>query len=341
MNIKPAQLASFCRNPNTDIKCIILFGTNEGLINEWQNKCALAVCEDLNDAFRYSSFEMGQISSDGGEVYGEYHAQSLMGGRRVVVIKNADNNIYPIVKSMLPETKSENLLIISSTSLNTRSSLISWAKERDDIYVVACYEERDDNLAQSAAQMLSERGLRASPDTVQFLASKLSPDHKLNVAEIDKLALYLGDNKNVSIDDVRAVVSDIAGADYEDLCYFVAGGNTLKACAMFERFIKEGAEPASIMRQISYHFLKLLTISTLIAQGKTTEEALKTLRPQLMFYRKDDFLRQLRIWNKERILSALSMLYDCERDCKTTSIPAENVAEYCILRISGAVKKFR
>ena len=52
MNIKPAQLASFCRNPNTDIKCIILFGTNEGLINEWQNKCALAVCEDINDAFR-------------------------------------------------------------------------------------------------------------------------------------------------------------------------------------------------------------------------------------------------------------------------------------------------
>ena len=341
MNIKPAQLASFCRNPNTDIKCIILFGTNEGLINEWQNKCALAVCEDINDAFRCSSFEMGQISSDGGEVNGEYHAQSLMGGRRVVVIKNADNNVYPIVKSMLPETKSENLLIISSTSLNTRSSLISWAKERDDIYVVACYEERDDNLAQSAAQMLSERGLHASPDTVQFLASKLSPDHKLNVAEIDKLALYSGDNKNVSIDDVRAVVSDIAGADYEDLCYFVANGNTLKACAMFERFIKEGAESASIIRQISYHFLKLLNISTLVTQGKTTEEALKTLRPQLMFYRKDDFLRQLRIWNKERILSALSMLYDCERDCKTTSMPAENVAEYCILRISGAVKKFR
>lgn len=340
MNIKPVQLASFCRNPNPDIKCIILFGTNEGLINEWQNKCATAVCEDINDAFRYRSFEMEQISSDGGEVYGEYHAQSLMGGRRAVVIKNADNNLYPIIKNMLPETKSENLLIISSTSLNNRSSLISWAKERDDIYVVGCYEERDDNLVKTAAQMLQERGLHASFDTVQFLASKLSPDHKLNVVELDKLALYSSDNKNITIEDIRAVVGDIAGADYDDLSYFVANGNTLKACAVFERLVKEGNEIATIVRQISYHFVKLLSVSALINEGKNTEEALKSLRPPLMFYRKDDFIRQLKIWNKERILSALSMLYECERDCKTTSVPAESVAEYCILRITGAVKKF-
>jgi DNA polymerase-3 subunit delta len=87
--------------------------------------------------------------------------------------------------------------------------------------------------------------------------------------------------------------------------------------------------------------LKLLGVSALISEGKTTEEALRTLRPPLMFYRKDDFIRQLRVWNKDRIMSALSMLYECERDCKTTGMPQENIAGYCLLRISGAVKKFR
>lgn len=341
MNIKSAQLASFCQNPNPEIKCIILFGTNEGLINEWQNKCATAVCEDTNDGFRYCSFEMEQITKDGGELYGEYHAQSLMGGRRVVVVKNADNSLYQLLKSMLPETKSENLLILSSSSLNTRSSLISWAKDCDNIYVVGCYEDREADISQSVAQMLRERGLQTTPDVLQFLSSKLSPDRKMNMAEIDKLALYLGEKKNVDIADVRACISDIAGADYEDLCYFVAGGNTQKACNAFVRLVKEGEDASTLIRQISYHFMKLMSISALISEGKSTEEALKSLRPPLMFYRKDEFIRQLRIWNKERIFSVLSMLYECERDCKTTGVPAEDIAEYCILRISGAVKKFR
>ena len=340
MNIKPAQLASFCRNPDQKIKCIVLFGTNEGLINEWQNKCAAAVCEDISDSFRYFAFEMEQISATGGDLYGEYHAQSLMGGRRVVVVKNADNSLYPILKNMLPETKSENLLILSSSSLNTRSSLISWAKDCDNIYVVGCYEDREADISQSVAQMLRERGLQTTPDVLQFLSSKLSPDRKMNMAEIDKLALYLGEKKNVDIADVRACISDIAGADYEDLCYFVAGGNTQKACNAFVRLVKEGEDASTLIRQISYHFMKLMSVSALISEGKNTEEALKSLRPPLMFYRKDDFIRQLKVWNKERIISALSMLYECERDCKTTGMPAENLAEYCIMRISGAVKKF-
>lgn len=340
MNIKPAQLVSFCRNPDPKIKCIVLFGTNEGLINEWQNKCAAAVCEDISDSFRYFAFEMEQISATGGDLYGEYHAQSLMGGRRVVVVKNADNSLYQLLKSMLPETKSENLLILSSSSLNTRSSLISWAKDCDNIYVVGCYEDREADISQSVAQMLRERGLQTTPDVLQFLSSKLSPDRKMNMAEIDKLALYLGEKKNVDIADVRACISDIAGADYEDLCYFVAGGNTQKACNAFVRLVKEGEDAATLIRQISYHFMKLMSVSALISEGKNTEEALKSLRPPLMFYRKDDFIRQLKVWNKERIISALSMLYECERDCKTTGMPAENLAEYCIMRISGAVKKF-
>ena len=81
MNFKPAQLDSFCKNPNPDVKCVILFGNNEGTIAMLQKKCAEAVCENIQDAFRCVSLEMSEISKDGQEIYAEYYAQSLMGGR--------------------------------------------------------------------------------------------------------------------------------------------------------------------------------------------------------------------------------------------------------------------
>lgn len=341
MNYKPAQLESFCSNPSPDIKCVILFGTNEGEIATLQKKCAEAICESIDDAFRYQALEMENISKDGGEVYAEFHAQSLMGGRRVVVVKNADNNLAPLLKKIIPETNSDNLLILSSMSLNTKSSLITWAKDRDDVIIVGCYEERAGDIAEEAAKMLREKGLNADVTTMQFLCTKLSPDRKLNQSEIDKLAVFLGERKNVTIDDIRQAVCDVAGANYEDLCYYTANGNTAQACATYDRLIKEGEQTATLIRQLEYHFGKLLSCQALLEDGKSLDETLKSLRPTLMFYRKNDFTKQLKIWNRERLLSALNMLCDCERDCKTTNIPDKQTASYTIMRLAGAVKKFK
>ena len=340
MNFKPEQLERFYKAPNPEVKCVILFGTNEGEIAMLQKKCVEAVCGTANDAFGCTVLQMENISKDGAEIYADYHAQSLMGGRRVTVVKNADNNLAPLLKSMLPDYDGENLLVISSTSLNTKSGLIAWAKDRADVITVGCYEERETDIAEDTVKMLQEYGISADAATIQALTARLSPDRKVNQSEIDKLALYLGERKLATIEDVDVAVSDVAGANFEDLCYYVAGGNVLKACNMFNRLIKEGEEPAILIRQIEYHFSKLLECAAKLEVGTSVDEALKSIRPPLMFYRKNDFMKQLRVWNKERILSALKVLYECERDCKTTGYPAEQVANHTVLRLSGAVKKF-
>lgn len=341
MNYKPYQLENFCKKPSPEIKCIVLFGTNEGEIATLQKKCAEAVCESVNDGFRYCVLNMEDVSKDGGEIYAEFHAQSLMGGRRVVVVKDADNSLTPLLKNMIPETGSDNLLILTSDSLNTKSSLITWGKERSDVILVGCYEEREGDISAQAEKMLREKGLSADVSTLQFLASRLSPDSKLNQSEIDKLEIYLGERKTVTTDDIKNVVSDVVGADFEDLCYYVADGETAKACDTYSRLLKEGNEVATVIRYLEYHFLRLLNCVAKIEEGKNIEEILHTFRPPLMFYRKTSFLKQLRIWNKERLLSALSLFYQSERNCKTTNMMAEQDTGQMILRLSSAVKKFR
>lgn len=342
MNFKPAQFESFCKYPNPDVKCVVLFGTNEGAISTLHKKCAEAVCGSTDDAFHYVLLDMENISKDGAEIYAEFYAQSLMGGRRVIAVKNVDNNLTAFLKNTLPETTSENLLILMSDSLNTKSSLIMWAKDRTDVIIVGCYEEREADIAQETAKMLAEKGLTADVPTIQALCARLSPDSKVNQGEIDKLAMYLDERKVVTLDDVKAAVSDVAGANVEDLCYFTAGGDVAKACNIYNRLVKEGGEPSMLVRQISYHFSKLLDSAAIIAEeGKSADQVIQAMRPPLMFYRKDDYKRQLQMWSKDRILGALRVLYDCERDCKTTGMPAEECASYTIMRLAGAAQKLQ
>ncbi len=337
MNLKPAQLESFCKHPDPAVKCIVLYGSNEGEISMLQKQCAVAACESTDDAFRYCQLRMEDISKDGGEIYAEFHSQSLIGGRRAVVILNADNTLAPLLKSMLPETTSENLLILTSSTLKKNSSLITWAKDRKDVILVGCYEDRETDIAADAEAMLRAKKLTADTTVLQVLSSRLSPDRRLNQSEIDKLEIYMGERKNVMISDIQNAVSDVAGANIEDLCYFTAGGDIARACSMYNRLLKEGEESATLVRQLEYHFERLLETAAQINDGKSADEATKFFN--LIFYRKNDFYKQLRIWNTEQLLSALNMLYECERSCKTTNMPAEQIAGYTILRLAKFAAK--
>ena len=73
------------------------------MISTLSQQFVKAVSPDVYDAFHVSYLEMSDISSDVGTLYAEYNAQSLMGGRRVVVIKEATNLLTKPLKEMLSD----------------------------------------------------------------------------------------------------------------------------------------------------------------------------------------------------------------------------------------------
>ena len=85
--------------------------------------------------------------------------------------------------------------------------------------------------------------------------------------------------------------------------------------------------------------MKLLVCQAGIEKGEGLDKALQRLTPRLIFYRVEAFKQQLRLWNKDKILRALELLYDAEKDCKTTGMPAEDVVIMALLRLSGAAKR--
>ena len=160
-------------------------------------------------------------------------------------------------------------------------------------------------------------------------------------SELDNLITYMGNKKNIDLSDIQTVISDTSASSQEDLCYFVAQGFTEKAVASYNRLVFEGEQPVSLIRTLSYHFMKLLDCAVKMEKGETADKVVFGMRPPLMFFRKNAFLSQLRIWNRMRIMNALALLYQTERECKTTDFPAEQAASFTIMRIANGVKRFR
>lgn len=341
MNIKPEQVETILKSLPQTIRGVVIYGSNEGMVSTLSEAFIKSISSDIYDAFHVSYLDMADVISDIGCLYAEFNAQSLMGGRRVVVIKNATANLTKPLRELLSSSSSDTLLVISSSTLKTKDSLAVMAKDEAFMYGIGCYDDRDEDISQFASKFMSKNGFNIDNITFQLLCSRLSNDRKISANELDKLITYMGNNKNISIEDVLTVISDSSASSQEDLCYFVALGQTEKAIASYNRLIFEGEQPVSIIRAISYHFMKLLDCAVKIEKGDTAEKVIFGLRPPLMFFRKNAFTTQLRTWNRTRLLNALTLLYQTERECKTTDLPAEQVASFALIRIANTVKKFR
>ena len=341
MIYKQGQIDRFLKKPDNSLKCVVVYGTNDGLIAEYVKQFTKAIAPDINDAFQVSQLLWDNISGEEGALAGEYGAQSLMGGRRVVIVREVDNNITKPLKAMIDVVKTDTLLILSSSSLNKKSSLVALAEERDDFASIPCYEDRDEAIFTTAKQMFIENGFTISNEPLQLLCSRLSNDRKSNIGEIEKLMTYMGTRKNITNEDVVKVISDNSATSGDDVCYFTTSGQTEKALQAYNKLLAEGGEPVSVVRSLMYHFMKLLSASAVIEKGETLDNAVNRMAPPIIFYRKSSFKTQLSIWRKERLMDAMDRLYKAERDCKTTNMPAEEIVSYLIMQLSSAANKMR
>mgnify|MGYP000024205832 FL=1 len=121
MIFKSVQVDGFVKKPDEKIRAVLVYGSNDGLRRDTVKRLAAAVCPDLNDPFRAAELAGGDLAADIGVLYGEFNGQSLTGGRRVIIVNDAGNDLTKAIRKMLDESPNTgNLLILSGAgSLGT------------------------------------------------------------------------------------------------------------------------------------------------------------------------------------------------------------------------------
>lgn len=323
MKLPAARIEAFVSRPDPTVATVLLYGPDAGLVADRGRRLARGVVEDLNDPFRVSELTADDLREQPGRLVEEAQALCLMGGRRLVRVRDASDAASAAVRQLLALPAQEGFVLLEAGDLGGGSSLRRAVEAAPKAAALPCYREEGGNLAGSIRDILAEHGLRAEPDALGFLAANLGGDRALTRGELDKLALYLADapERKVTLEDAAAVVGDSSALGLDDVAHAAAAGELARLDRLLDRLLAEGEAPVRILRVASAFFLRLLRLRADMAAGATAEAAVKAAKPPIHFRAEPAFLAALRLWPAEALTEALARLQGAEIGCKSTGLP--------------------
>ncbi len=336
MKLSGAKAESFLKAPDAAMRAILVFGPDNGLVRERVTRLIKGVVPDVNDPFRVAELSPAILKDDPARLADEAAAMALTGGRRVVVVRDAGDTVSSLFQGFLANPMGDALIVVEAGELGPRSSLRKLFEGADNAAALASYGDEGGSLAHVIQEELKAAGLTPEPDALAFLMENLGGDRRLTRAELQKLALYMGSPGRVRLEDALACIGDTASLSMDDLALATADGDHATAQRVLDRLFREGTHAVAVLRALSRHFQRLHFAAGLMAQGKSADAAMGSLKPPVIFKAADRFRRQLGRWPADRVGRALEVLIETEAECKTTGMPAEELCSRAVMQLARA-----
>jgi len=316
MKLGTKDIAGFLAAPLKRAKGTLIYGADEGMVRERAQIIVKAVLGDQVDPFALVELDGDGLKADPARLFDELYALSLMGGQRLVWVRNAHDGLGGMLED-LEESKLSAYLLVTAEGLSPKSSLRSWFEHSDIFAALPCYADESRDLEGLISQHFRQAGVACDRESMHYLTSQLGNDRMVTRSELDKLVLYAGDAKRLTLADMEAVTGGNAALGYDDMTRAVAGGDLKLLRRTLDMLFSEGEQPVGLVRILLKHFEKLYTLQGHCEQGLSEEQAIAKLRPPVFFKQQPLLRAQLGKWPRKKIARAMAYLIRTERSLKS------------------------
>ena len=316
MKLDARRVTAFLRDPGA-VRLVVLHGEDEGLVRQRADTLTRAVVGAKDDPFRVAWL----AREDHARLGVEASAIAMLGGRRVVRVRDAGDGLAAAAMAAVQAPGDSLIVMEASGPLPARSKLRALAEGLEQGAAIACYPEEGRALTERIAANLAAAGISVDAEGLQYAADRMGSDSAAVGGEIEKLILYAGDLRRLTLDDIAACVGDAGAVAFDDAVFAATGGDAAAADRALERALAEGTAPVAVARGILGHLAKLHQARGRMADGMSADDAVRGVRPPIFFKRVPDFTRALRQWDAAKLAGAMRETRRVELMCKQTGAP--------------------
>ncbi len=259
----------------------------------------------------------------------------MMARRRLVLVRDADEmkseelgGLVSYVSDPAPET----CLVFVAEKADQRLKFFSAFKKHGVLVKLdPLYERQLPDFVRGEARA---RGVSLAPDAVTMIVDEIGAELGQLADAVERLAIYVGERKQVTAEDVDKVVATTRQRSVFELANAVGAGDRAHALAVLSSMLGARESGVRIVAMLARHLRQLWITSELLERTRDKFEIAGALGIPPFFA--DDIIRQARSLDAARAKRMHAALFKADKDLKSSRLDDARLLEALILEMTQA-----
>lgn len=327
----PGLFASLARGAVEPV--YLLYGEEDFLVEEALDAILRAALEGGDRTFNLDVLGGGE--TDGRDIVARASSFPMAGGRRVVVVREADRlslRDCELLAAYVGEPSPSSCLILVGAKPDMRRKPFAAIKRSGG--ALECKRLYEDKIPSWIAEAVRKGGYRIEPEAAKLLAAYIGTSLREITGELDKLCIYIGTRKEITAGDVSAIVGMSKEYSPFELQKVVGRRDTARAMTILEEILGAGGGAPLVIATMTNYFLTLWKLHDLQRRGVAQKEQAVQARVHPFFIR--EYHEALGFQPPASCERALLLLAEADEQSKSGTYDAHQVMESLIVRLCGA-----
>ena len=305
----------------------LIYGPKEEVSRNRFEYIASQIVNDLKDPFLVANLSAERIKNDEKIIADEFYSISMLGGRKLITIKDANEDTVSALKILLSDPqygrKSDNFILIMAGDLSKSSALRKIIEDSQFLMAIPSYEIPPAKIIEDIKDLLKENKIECDSIVIKQMIKNYGNDRQLLINEINKFRQYLGDKKILTLEIFEKVAIKKDEENLFEFAILFANKNYRKCLEMADIALSKGNECMLLTRSTINYFQKLYHAKIGIESGKSIDEVVRA--SQIFFKNEKDFKENLQSLSIKFIAKILMGLEKLEINLKKGDIPQKLV----------------
>lgn len=318
----------------------LLYGTEAFLINETKQLLLNQVLAEEEKDFNFSAYDLEEtpieLALEDAETF------PFLGERKVIFLHNPgfltaektkdkiDHNISRL-EAYLKEPAPYTVLVISAPyeKLDERKKITKELKRT--AVTLEAKKLNEHELKNWIKDRAKGNGIAFAPDALEILITLVGTNMFMIASEVDKLALYAGDEKNIQAEVVEKLVSRSLEQNIFTLIEKVVQRKLEDALRIYYDLLKQNEEPIKILALIAGQFRLIYQVKELSRRGYGQQQIAGYLKTHP--FRVKLAAGQANKFTDEELTHLMSLLADADYQMKTGGMNKSLLVEMLLFKL--------
>lgn len=320
----------------------LLYGTEAFLINETKQLLIDHVLDEEEKDFNLSVYDLEETPIEA--ALEDAETFPFMGEKRLVILQNpvfltsektkgkVEHNLAKL-EEYLSQPAPYSIVVFSAPyeKLDERKKVTKELKRK--AAVVEAKKLTEQELVVWVKERAALNNVEIEKDAIELLLSLAGTNLFMLTSEIDKLALYAGENRSINKDIVDRLTARSLEQNIFSLVDKVVRRNVEGALRIYYDLLKQNEEPIKILSVISGQFRLIYQVKELSRKGYGQQQIAGTLK--IHPFRVKLAAGQAGSFSDEELMRIIKLLADADYQMKTGGMRKEMLIEMILFQING------